>query len=256
MTDDKPLLSHTLEAMDNAMDNLKQGNVGDPVNADAMLDAVDHRIGCQNDDGTITYYDDFDAMIEHWHESSTFWDCVWHQHIGRWIKDAYWGLRHRTIDRYNIVHITSLKPGYYDTDTRLLHSMFDLLVQFVEGEWARQQLDGMLYDGEIKLKWCETRKHYLKVHKNELLAAYMTWVKSLGPEEVALIDDKLEVVALYEWYRHLRPYRKDPTDLWVELKGAGDKEAMKRSVELEAAQEADDTEHLIRLVKIRGRLWT
>ena len=222
---------------------------------------IDHNIGLQNEDGTVTYFDSFESMMNSY--KPTLWDLVWHYNLGRWINNAYWWVRHRTVDRYNIVHIKSLKPGYYDTDTRLLHSMFDLLVEFVEHEWVSIQFDSMRYEGKIKLKWWQMKRSYIKAHMNELLAAYITDLKTITDEDPELnkelqiqASEKLEIVALYEWYKHLRPNRKDPIDLWVELKDAGDKEALHKSSELEAAQEADDTDHMIRLVKIRERLWT
>lgn len=40
-------------------------------------------------------------------------------------------IKHRTINKYHIVN-TRLKPGYHDYDTRLLHSSFSLLEEYVE----------------------------------------------------------------------------------------------------------------------------
>ena len=56
--------------------------------------------------------------------------------IARWTKrkvvDWAWGLAHRTTRRFHIVKIRSLMPGYHDTDTRILHSMMNLVVDHVE----------------------------------------------------------------------------------------------------------------------------
>ena len=38
------------------------------------------------------------------------------------------------IKNYTKIQIRSLKPGYYENDTLLLHGMFQLLVDFVELE--------------------------------------------------------------------------------------------------------------------------
>lgn len=53
----------------------------------------------------------------------------------RRITDLGYELRYRTIDKYHVVN-TKLKPGYYDADTRMLHAMMSLLVDYVEIELA------------------------------------------------------------------------------------------------------------------------
>lgn len=50
-------------------------------------------------------------------------------------KIKYW-IIYRTTDQYHIIR-TGLKPGYYDVDYRLVHGMFNLLVEFVEKEYER-----------------------------------------------------------------------------------------------------------------------
>ena len=45
-------------------------------------------------------------------------------------------LYYRFYNKYNTIQINSLGYHYHDTDTRLVHGMFNLLIQFVENEFS------------------------------------------------------------------------------------------------------------------------
>lgn len=91
------------------------------------------------------------------------------------VKNAHWNLHHRfdPRHRYNIVR-TGLKPGYYDSDTRMIHACFQLLVDFVEKECAGESIDW---------EWNESHSAAWK-----------------------------EIQSLYNWWKNERPTRdeKDP----------------------------------------------
>ena len=63
--------------------------------------------------------------------------------IYRW-KRRYWAVMHRFVPRYKY-HIirTTLEPGYYDPDTRILYSVMDMVKEFVEGT-----KDTIAWDGD------------------------------------------------------------------------------------------------------------
>lgn len=50
------------------------------------------------------------------------------------LHDIKWWIRYRTTHKFHTVKIPTLKPGWYDTDTRLLHASFALLENYVERE--------------------------------------------------------------------------------------------------------------------------
>lgn len=53
----------------------------------------------------------------------------------RWkANNAWWWVMHRIhpSHRYNMIKIRSLKPGYYDPSTRMVHACFDLVAEYVE----------------------------------------------------------------------------------------------------------------------------
>lgn len=122
----------------------------------------------------------------------------------------YWVL-YRTTRRhaYHVVR-TDLKPGYYDTDIRMLHAMMTLMVQFVEEELeGREDLVEKLelYRADGHSKW---------------EVAYQT------------------LLEIYDWWKDpiRRRHRRKSTIV--------DEEFMRQW----------ENEMLIKLIEIRGYLWT
>jgi hypothetical protein len=94
-------------------------------------------------------------------------------------------------------------------------------------------------------------------------------------------EKALEILALYKWWKEVYPNRPDPHDAsgWSEycdrkrqehgdkglsffketadpeLRAFGD-QALAKTTEIEAAYEAEDTEMMCRLIRVRGSLWT
>jgi hypothetical protein len=187
-------------------------------------------------------------------------------------------VRFRTCRRYHIVN-TGLEPGYYDTDTRMLHVNFNLLVDFVEIEkaWMNTWSDDSKYS---KLSWFG--KKFRRFRSPEDGISYLNW---------EIIDCQLEeqskaakeVLELYTWWKTTRPNRPDPyveagyyevfkyrtlRDDLVEVERDGEKyytlkkstkqerQVFKKVTKIEAKYDKEDEQMLIRLVKIRKFLWT
>jgi hypothetical protein len=76
------------------------------------------------------------------------------------VKDTYYWVRHRTVDKYHVVR-TGLEPGYYDKDTQMIHACFNLLVEFVDREqpWA----------------YCQDLDASSLKEKNEIMGLYNWW---------------------------------------------------------------------------------
>lgn len=182
-----------------------------------------------------------------------------------------------------------LKPGkWHDLDTRLLHSLFDELVNFVEIELALINLASEKYS----ISWYHKFTHFIFWRNSEAGIEYLDWSAQLKHDEEW--DDKnnpnynqptsqaiaaQEILRLYEWWKKERPNRPDPMDAsgWSEYcekkrQGAdpdddlgwiscnSNDEERRKILDLchkmEKEQEDEDTEMLIRLIKIRSSLWT
>jgi hypothetical protein len=197
------------------------------------------------------------------------------------ISDLMWGIRYRTYDKYHVIR-TGLKPGYYEIDTRMLHCNFSLLVSYVE-----LQLAGMCYlfsDEYEKERWkwnIPFYSHFVKVDPIWGVTSLYRRIEggksaSAAPSDIAEAEFGKEVLELYTWWTKTRPARhlqKEPLPDYSN-QGLGSMAifhpafdetaadyvaftaAYKKNEALKEAWEIEDDEMLIRLVKIRKRLWT
>jgi hypothetical protein len=198
----------------------------------------------------------------------------------------YW-IRYRLFDKYHIID-TGLKPGYADCDTRLLHGMFNLLVDFVEVESAWMYV---VFDNKKKKErkhpwWSLGLTRFKSFRDPEAGLAYLEWEMSLNDpnlpdnercdSQAQFAKEKLE---LYNWWKNIRPNRLDPMDAsgWSaycdkkrnfgyklfhsdenidpQLKLEGEI-AIKELHRIEEEYDAEDEHMLIRLIHIRKGLWT
>jgi hypothetical protein len=177
-----------------------------------------------------------------------------------WMNAAYWKLRCYLHKDYRNVKITSLPRGYYDADTRLFYSAFDLLVEFIETELAWMALI-LPEEGEgIVLPWWQTKNAYLKAHAEELAMSYFKWAKEYVDADNPTqghpkAEAHKELKELYLWWKHDRPVRINPTEYYWEHRKV-DSEALQKSMAMEESFEAEDTANFIRLVKNKGAMWT
>lgn len=188
------------------------------------------------------------------------------------------------------------KGQWHEFETRMLYSAFDSLVDFVEIELAwfnmiccKEALEKYAtpwYRSLFK-KWrCpESGLEYL--HWASSLKYNEDWVAKDDPDVDKPTDQALaacETITLYKWWKEIRPKRPDPMDAsgWSKYCEERDKKAKARGDDslfadhenetdedkvqarkildichkMESEQEEEDTEMLIRLVKIRKNLWT
>jgi hypothetical protein len=192
--------------------------------------------------------------------------------------DVYTEIRYyimnRWIDKTHYLK-TGLKPGhYYEFDHRILHGLFNELVDFVEIEYAHL------------MKWSlrEDAKNY--TFKNgrsaEAGLAYMDWSCNLKYDEDWGVDKKnkkygtptdqaitsQQIKNLYLWWKD-RPNRPDPKKVigldWDDKKednlfaGKISKKELlefRKLAKIEAEYDKEDTDKLIELIKIRKELWS
>lgn len=204
-------------------------------------------------------------------------------------------VRHYWVNRFvTKTHMinTKLKPGqWHETDTRMMHGMFQLLVDFVEIEKA--QMNAWCSPKEVDRPWWYRFRVFrwsdYRSRKDGI--AYLDWEITLDAPNVdeygtdhscpAQAASAAETKKLYLWWTEQRPARPDPFDASgytaslneLEIKYPDSKGRMffgKYSEEddkklLNTMTEADNTtqryededmEMMIRLVKIKSSLWT
>jgi hypothetical protein len=192
---------------------------------------------------------------------------------------------------------SNLEPGkWYDFDTRLLHAVFDELVNFVEIEQAWMQV---VFSEEeckkYKTPWYRTIFRIGFWRSPEAGIAYLEWAAGLKIDEDCVDKNDpnfgrptfqalaaQETLVLYNWWKKERPKRLDPSEAsgWSEYCEENRKAAKiygndpvdgfiinkteddpSRSIlsiyhKIEKEQEEEDTAMLIRLIRIRQSLWT
>ena len=140
------------------------------------------------------------------------------------VRDVYWWVVHRTTKRFHVVHLRSLKPNYWDTDTRILHAVMDLIVEHVEinisatvlcrsegelsfKEWLWMQTPAILRSNE----WIRSRSRGLE---------HLAWEKKLDclsiplPERCPQQAQAARVIEeVYLWWVDIRPNRKSGEEL-------------------------------------------
>lgn len=245
----------------------------------------------------------------HW-LTDTFFDRI--QDFFCWPKDKLWDIRcalnSRFFDKCHYLP-TKLNPWqYHEVDTRILHGLFETLVDFIEIEKAWMHVICGQEENQKKYgyKWYELNgwTSWFASEKRHPLAGieYLEWEMSLVKDDSWYGDDiesielakqtgeygqltsqaemAKEQFELYHWWKNIRPLRQHPHDksgysaYFEKLRSRhnGDffaalndrssdleEEGRKCSIicnEIEVAYDNEDTQMLIRLIKIRNSLWT
>jgi hypothetical protein len=177
-------------------------------------------------------------------------------------------IRNRYFDKIHYLK-TGLKPGgYYDFDTRILHGLFNELVDFVEIELSHLS------------KWSTNKKYKFKNGRCiEAAYDYFDWSTNLKYDEsygtskedehYGRLTDQAKnmrkVKKLYEWWKNTRPNRVNPysdpqlgdiEDICDNKKHKNKKKLYEQAYQKEIDQQNEDTKMLIELIKIRDSLWT
>ena len=165
--------------------------------------------------------------------------------------------------RKNIVRMKALQRAeWYDCDTRLFEAGFQILVDYVEGELAWMQI---LNEGKAKWyhRWLsipDARERGLKI---------LEWEAQLGDDSISQSEAAREIRDLYLWYKDVRPNRVDPFSNLpdhrpitfdesgqIELTNEKYSKKVMEAFRIEESQEQEDTDQLVRLMKIRRSMWT
>lgn len=189
-------------------------------------------------------------------------------------------------------HKRDIKRGEWcDVGYRFLPCLFNELVDFVEVESAWHHV---MWDKEARLKYKTPwwRLHVLRLRTwrcPEAGIAHLEWATALTneewisegetPEPTRQALAAREILELYRWFTETYRNRPDPHDAggWSEYcdrhrekhgeefffldthteeDTAETKVILDRVGEIEEAYEKEDTEMMIRLIKVRGDLWT
>lgn len=225
-----------------------------------------------------------------WHKTQrqerpiAYWFCEtmpdWLAPVKRHFTDFPYNMRMKYITRYDIIR-TGLPRTYHDGDTRMLHGMFSILVDFVEIEKAHMQY--VFCENTDPRPWYSRRPFRFFSHRDAQAGLeYLDWEMSLDTNQddqelnLGQAQAAREIHHLYIWWKHVRPQRLDPHDAsgWTayckenyenqnrdfldepNVDPEKAQECLRRLREIEQQHEQQDQEYLIRLIKVRSHLWT
>jgi hypothetical protein len=176
-------------------------------------------------------------------------------------------IHNRWIDKTHYLK-TGLRPGgYHEFDERILHGLFNELVDHVEIELAHLS------------RWDTTKKYKFKNGRClEAVDDYFKWANNLKEKNdkgrkvlTPQAHDARRVQKLYEWWKNKRPNRPDPYEVsgWNKVCKVDDKSLFDSNIpiskqkksltklhKIEQSYDDEDTEMLTELIKLRHNLWT
>ena len=154
-------------------------------------------------------------------------------------------IRNRWITKTHLLKTGLIRGQWYDFDTRIIHGLFNELVNFVEIELAH--LSKFNEDKNFKFR---------RGRSIEAAYYYFEWAESLKDfdgKKSQQAKDARKIRELYEWWTKIRPNRINPhesNDCNTTLKKA------KKAFDIEDQYLKEDTQMLISLIKLRSSLWT
>jgi hypothetical protein len=241
------------------------------------------------------------SPIRYWIVETAF-DAV--QNFLWWPIDKLYDFKYYCNNRFvtkthSLTSSTLRKGAWAEFGTRVLHCNFDELVNFVEVEsaWSHIAWGEPAERAKYKTPWYAYGWFRLRTWRCKAAGLdHLYWASSLvfdndmgvskgdalygKPTQQA--ETAKETLALYHWWKNVRPKREDPHDAggWTaicEATRAKDPDnimamldhsnetpeerdastaALHKTRDIEAAYEAEDEEMLIRLVKLAPKLWT
>ncbi len=117
---------------------------------------------------------------------------------------------HRAFFPTNKIILHRIEPHiWYDTDTRMFESMFELLCEYVENELSTTSAhDETTWWEKFKLKWVPRTLRYEL--SRQLAMKHLAWETQLDDGKSDQAIKAQTVKELYEWYRDVYPFIKDP----------------------------------------------
>ena len=187
-------------------------------------------------------------------------------------KDVYnkisYYINNRWITKTHALTSNMKKGDYYDLDTRIIECLFDELVNFVEVELAWHHV---VWSEKESAPWWRRVFRFRTWRSPQHGLAHLNWEITLKDEDGKPTQQAVgaqEKLELYNWWKR-RANRPDPHDAsgWSEycrtvpdfldtIGSTGSKEKLDRLSEIEKQYDEEDTEMLIRLIKVRKSLWT
>jgi len=176
------------------------------------------------------------------------------------IDNVYCYIKNRYITKTHYAP-TYLIPGrWYEVDHRLLHSMFGLLIDFIEIDKANMQRSCSTTDQNDQVSWYQSER------SPKLGIKYLEWEKTLTGDSGTQAQSATDQLELYNWWKCIRPNRIDPfittgynnyceTIKWNHPGHDELRDMLNQIYDIENKYNIEDTVMMEKLVEIRHSLW-
>jgi len=190
-------------------------------------------------------------------------------------------IENRWFDKTHALTSNLSRGDWHELDERILHSIFDELVNFVEVDLAWMHV---VFSDDAWEKFSAYRSfpfRFKRWRNRDAGLAYLDWASKLSVDESLGIDPhspeygtmtdqattSVEIKDLYIWWTEKRPNRPDASEVsgWDDYFAAKDKSSYTQDYvrdilmldrDIESKYDEEDNEMLFRLIKIRKSLWT
>lgn len=156
--------------------------------------------------------------------------------VTRNMKRAYYSIKNRFFMKYYLIDTDLKRDQWHDTDSKMLYGMMKLLVDYVEGE-----------EPFTHINWDSDEGHV--VAAKEIKEIY-NWWKNYDNRQTEIS------VALNNWYENSFSNKEDVLEQLNRKHTPEVQQLFDHHTQLEEALLKEEEEMLIRLVKVRGFMWT
>jgi len=200
--------------------------------------------------------------IRYWIENTLIPNTWWP--VSRRYNSIISYIRFGIFEKHHLID-TKLPKDYQEVDTRLLHGMFSLLVDFVEIEKAWMEA---IFNKNYKRPWWKLDSRF---REREMGLEYLDWeITLINNEHDNLQGENAKIIKeLYLWWVDIRSARIDPYSLmddfpdkaggitdWMREENPKRDEIYKQIDKLETDYFNEDTKMMEKLISVRGSLWT
>jgi len=178
--------------------------------------------------------------------------------VFRWLRrNSGWNwIRYRTWDRFHVLKMRYLKPGYHDADERLINAIFEVLCDFMENE-KPDEIVNWDSDTGHKHAWSEMTILYkwwtgIRQFRDDYNPLFFPGIEAPSLEFSDRTTEQIlnPITGKKEYTRelHFKHTSKEAEERWHK--------ACEECTVWEEKCDKEDEEMMIRLIKIRHYLWT
>jgi len=161
--------------------------------------------------------------------------------------DLYWGIAHRTFDKYHIIK-TDLKPGYYDINIRMVSALYALVKDFVEIEMTQKKgKEAIVYlEERIKNNFQSQINKHDEIKEDDFSYNHSDFCRCLEDDSEVC----LEILPIYRWIVIENP------EMQIKIKKLEEDGKYEEAFNVELEHSRIENTMLHKIINNRNIMWT